>query len=157
MRRRRLGVARSPEAITRDLLLDTWYDVRAATSRIDELLADAISRAVGLEMTTAEVLMRLLRAPTRSMPTTELARDVSFSSGGFTKVVDRLEAQALVERRADASDRRVTHVALTRSGEARAKQAAATMALTLRRHVGRRLGSAGLRTLRDTVGPLLSP
>lgn len=146
---------RAPDAITRDLLLDTWYEVRAATTTVDELVAEAIERAVGLEMTTAEVLMRLLRAPRHSVPTTELARDVSFSSGGFTKVVDRLEGEGLVQRRPDIADRRVSLIALTSAGEASAKQAAATMTLTLRRHVGRPLGAAGLRTLSDVVRRLV--
>ena len=148
------------DRVTRDLLLDTWYGVRSATAAIDELVAEAIERAVGLETTTAEepreVVMRLLRAPTHAMPTTQLAHDVSFSSGGFTKVVDRLEAEGLIGRRPDADDRRMTHVALTPGGEAAAKHAAATMTLTLRRHVGRPLGAAGLRVLSDAMARLAS-
>jgi DNA-binding MarR family transcriptional regulator len=141
----------SSEAISRDVLLDTWYEVRSATTRVDALVAEAVERGVGLEMTTAEVLMRLLRAPTHAVPTTELAREVSFSSGGFTKVVDRLEGGGLVERRPDAADRRITYIVLTSSGEASARHAAAIMTLTLRRQVGRPLGAAGLRTLSEVM------
>ena len=47
----------------------------------------------------------------------ELQRKVLISSGGITYVVDRLEADGLVERRACPSDRRARYAALTSEGE----------------------------------------
>ena len=52
---------------------------------------------------------------------TRLVDEVSFSSGGFTKLADRLEADGLIERRDDPTDRRVRNAALTPEGERLAK------------------------------------
>ncbi|MCI0434050.1 MAG: MarR family transcriptional regulator [Gemmatimonadetes bacterium] len=47
----------------------------------------------------------------------EVQRKVLVSSGGITYLVDRLEAQGLVERRACQTDRRARYAALTAKGE----------------------------------------
>jgi len=48
----------------------------------------------------------------------EIGRRIQLTSGSITTAIDRLEARGLVERSADAGDRRVKKVALTRSGRA---------------------------------------
>src|SRR5437867_12894903 len=46
----------------------------------------------------------------------EIGRRIELTSGSITTAVDRLEARSLVERSADADDRRAKQVSLTRSG-----------------------------------------
>jgi MarR family 2-MHQ and catechol resistance regulon transcriptional repressor len=48
----------------------------------------------------------------------EIGRRIQLTSGSITTAIDRLEARGLVERSADATDRRAKKVALTRSGRA---------------------------------------
>ncbi len=48
----------------------------------------------------------------------EIGRRIELTSGSTTTAVDRLEARGLVERSADADDRRARKVSLTRSGRA---------------------------------------
>jgi MarR family transcriptional regulator, 2-MHQ and catechol-resistance regulon repressor len=48
----------------------------------------------------------------------EVQRKILASSGGVTYLVDRLEREGLVERRACPGDRRARYAALTRKGEA---------------------------------------
>jgi MarR family transcriptional regulator, 2-MHQ and catechol-resistance regulon repressor len=48
----------------------------------------------------------------------EVQRKILVSSGGVTYLVDRLEKQGLVERRACAEDRRARYAALTAAGTA---------------------------------------
>jgi MarR family 2-MHQ and catechol resistance regulon transcriptional repressor len=48
----------------------------------------------------------------------EIGRRIELTSGSITTAIDRLEARGLVERAADAEDRRAKQVALTRSGRA---------------------------------------
>ena len=48
---------------------------------------------------------------------TELMRATMLSSGGMTKRLDRMAEAGLVERRPDPTDRRGTHVTLTRRGK----------------------------------------
>jgi len=46
----------------------------------------------------------------------EIGRRIELTSGSITTAVDRLEARGLVERSADADDRRARQVSLTRNG-----------------------------------------
>src|SRR5882672_7225881 len=68
------------------------------------------------------VLMKAYRSMARhaqrSIAANEIGRRIQLTSGSITAAIDRLEARGLVERSADAGDRRVKKVALTRSGRA---------------------------------------
>ena len=139
---------------TRDLLLETWHDLREAVQRIDVLLWDAIETETGLGAAESEVLARLLNEPGHVMPMTRLADEVSFSSGGFTKLADRLEADGLIERRADPADRRVRNAALTHEGERLAKLVMALVTRGLRRQLLAPLGEDGVRTLATLLARL---
>src|SRR5207302_9194943 len=48
----------------------------------------------------------------------EIGRRIQLTSGSITTAIDRLEARGLVQRSADAGDRRVKKVALAPSGRA---------------------------------------
>jgi DNA-binding MarR family transcriptional regulator len=65
-----------------------------------------------------EVLLRLVRTPGHRLTMSQLAHEITFSTGGFTKLADRMEAAGLVVRVACPNDRRVTWMALTPAGEA---------------------------------------
>jgi MarR family 2-MHQ and catechol resistance regulon transcriptional repressor len=52
------------------------------------------------------------------MLVSELGRRINLTSGSITTAVDRLEDRGLVERSAQAEDRRARQVSLTRSGRA---------------------------------------
>ncbi|WP_240691996.1 hypothetical protein [Arthrobacter sp. CAU 1506] len=45
-----------------------------------------------------------------------VARETAFSTGGFTKIADRLTKRNLVQRNPCADDRRVTYLELTETG-----------------------------------------
>lgn len=49
---------------------------------------------------------------------TPLAQRLGHTTGGMTKILDRLESAGLVERRADPDDARAIRIALTARGEA---------------------------------------
>jgi DNA-binding MarR family transcriptional regulator len=70
-------------------------------------------------------LLQLAGAPYRMSPT-ELSEVVLRSSGGMTQILDRLESAGLVERSADASDRRKVVVGLTSEGLRTAERANAS-------------------------------
>jgi DNA-binding MarR family transcriptional regulator len=58
----------------------------------------------------------------------ELARDLGIDAGAMTRLIDRLVAKGLVERRRDAADRRVVQLALTPAGRRIAARLPATLA-----------------------------
>jgi DNA-binding MarR family transcriptional regulator len=85
------------------------------------LLVDAFQHRCldqfGLRFIDYSVLrvLHLSRAPYRMSPT-ELSEIVLRSSGGMTQILDRLEAEGLIARAADPSDRRKVLVGLTTGG-----------------------------------------
>jgi DNA-binding MarR family transcriptional regulator len=90
------------------------------------------------------------------MTMTRLAEAVSFSSGGFSRVADRLEAAGLVTRQPCAENRRSTWAVLTAEGRDVVGRAVEVHAEGLQRRVFDHLDARGaaqlaelLRTLRD--------
>jgi DNA-binding MarR family transcriptional regulator len=64
-----------------------------------------------------------------------------FSQPGFSRLVQRMEADGLLERRSDPDDRRATIVTTTRAGRKRFVLANAVYAAALRASFGRHLRS----------------
>lgn len=64
----------------------------------------------------------LVRIPEEGIPVTKLAAKARSDPGNASGVIDRLEREGLVERRAAAHDRRVVLVRLTAAGRQRVEQ-----------------------------------
>lgn len=75
-----------------------------------------LREACGLPLRSFEVLIRLARSPGRSLTASDLAKAVVLSSGGATRLVDRLERDGLIRRLPDERDRRIVRVAPTERG-----------------------------------------
>jgi len=74
----------------------------------------------GLSTQWFEALLRLARTPDHALRMSELANSMtSITPSGLTRLVDRLEAEGLVERRQCPSDRRGSFAVLTPEGLAR--------------------------------------
>ncbi|WP_284755517.1 MarR family transcriptional regulator [Arthrobacter sp. efr-133-R2A-120] len=76
----------------------------------------AVAAAFSLDPAETETLLRLTRSPERRMSMAALAREAAFSTGGFTKIADRLAKRDLVVRTPCADDRRVVYLELTAAG-----------------------------------------
>ncbi len=72
---------------------------------------------LGLSLAKLAALKALADAG-ESLPLTRLADRLSCVKSNITQLVDRLEADGLVERQSDPSDRRARLAVLTRSGQA---------------------------------------
>jgi DNA-binding MarR family transcriptional regulator len=81
-----------------------------------------VAAAFSLDPAEAETLLRLTRSPDNRMPMAALAREAAFSTGGFTKIADRLAKRGLVERAPCADDRRVVYLELSGAGAALADE-----------------------------------
>jgi DNA-binding MarR family transcriptional regulator len=66
-----------------------------------------------------EVLLRLARSPGGALRMADLAAQTSMSTSGMTRVIDRLERQSSVLRRACPSDRRGWFAEITEGGRSR--------------------------------------
>ena len=114
-------------------------------------LMGEIQQRFGLPPAQFDILVRLVRTPGHRMPMSELARQAALSSGGFTKVADRLESAGLITRVPSESDRRVTHATLTAAGRRLALRARAACAEILRESVLTPLGEERSRALADLM------
>ncbi|MEV2237719.1 MarR family transcriptional regulator [Micromonospora sp. NPDC049891] len=70
----------------------------------------------GLSPVEFEVLTRLTRSPDNQLRMTDLAAQTSLSTSGVTRVVDRMERDGLITRRACPSDRRSSYAVVTPAG-----------------------------------------
>jgi DNA-binding MarR family transcriptional regulator len=66
-----------------------------------------------------DVLLQLRRSPDGRLKMNEIAEAIVHSSGGTTRLVDRIEEAGLVARQSCPSDRRAIHVAITNAGNAK--------------------------------------
>ncbi len=130
-----------------DERLTTWGLVMEATARINRELERELQEALGIPLTFFEVLLRLGRTPGAGVALNALATQVSFSSGGFSRLVDRMEAQGLVQRRPCPSNRRSTLVALTETGRSTLDTAVEVHGRGLQRLLHDRLDADQLRVL----------
>jgi DNA-binding MarR family transcriptional regulator len=144
-----------------DELADAWKTVVRGYTHVTEMLTEQVERETGLPGVEFLALVWLLRgdsggrgATDVAVPLSKLARQVAFSSGGFTKVADRLEQAGLIKRQPSASDRRVTHAILTGAGRALAERAFAIYCEGIRELVVERLGQDGLKVLADHMARL---
>lgn len=110
---RRTGVPSCPfddeRILTFGLLLE-------AHARLTRLLDAELRASDDISLQTFEVLLRVARSPEGRVSMSELAEAVALTTGGVTRLADRLEGEGLVERCACPSDRRVVHLALTDHG-----------------------------------------
>ncbi|WP_093175302.1 MarR family winged helix-turn-helix transcriptional regulator [Sinosporangium album] len=83
--------------------------------------APAFAKA-GLSQIDFETLIRLARSPEQRLRMSDLAAQTNLSTSGVTRVVDRLEREGLVERRACLTDRRASYAHLTDAGCDRLKE-----------------------------------
>lgn len=140
-----------------DRELVTWWGlVVEAYGRTSPLLQVGPVDGVDLPGPWFEVLLRLLRTPGGQLTMTRLAHEVALTSGGFTKLADRMVAAGLIERQASVEDRRVSHAVLTAEGERVAENAQRLHVAALREHFLGPLGeeragqlAALMRVLRD--------
>ena len=94
--------------------------VHLRLARCRNLMMREMRRAVerwNLTMPQFDVLAELARAPQQGFTFVELSRLLLVTSGNLTGIIDRLEADGLVKREAEASDRRVTRMRLTAAGK----------------------------------------
>lgn len=137
-----------------DQLITWWGLVIEGYTATQVQLTTEIAERFDLAPASLDIVLRLLRSPDTRLPMTKLAGEAALSSGGFTKVADRLVAAGLIRREPSWTDRRVTYAVLTEYGRGVADQARRACAEILRRIVLDPLGadrSSGLAEIMRTL------
>jgi DNA-binding MarR family transcriptional regulator len=123
-----------------DDLIVQWHNVTSGVLRAQQRI-DRMVKESGVPAQWFAVLHALLLAPEHRLPMNALAHDLSMTSGGFTKLADRMAVEGLIDRRSSADDRRVVNARLTPKGLRTAERAA------------QRYQDALTEALLDVVGP----
>jgi DNA-binding MarR family transcriptional regulator len=99
-----------------DCRITTFGRLFETHAMLTHILEKELEAEMGLSMASYGVLLHVGRSPHGVRPMHELVNATAFTSGGVTRLVDRMQQQGLVERRPCPADRRVQYVALTETG-----------------------------------------
>jgi DNA-binding MarR family transcriptional regulator len=121
-----------------------------------------LARSLSLELETEcalplawfDVLLQLHKSPDGRLKMNQIADAIVHSTGGTTRLIDRLEEAGFVERQNCPSDRRAIHVAITASGEQKLTEALAVHLEYLDEALAKRLSDAERGTLASLLTKL---
>lgn len=111
-----------------DYAVELWGRVINGFEVTHRRIHGAIDQEFSLTEAEAQVLLDLHRQLEHRAPMAKLAQAASFSTGGFTKLADKLTKRGLVIRAACSDDRRVTFLEFTPEGSELAQQLTALTA-----------------------------
>jgi DNA-binding MarR family transcriptional regulator len=125
-----------------------------AHRRLDRAFNCSLEQACGISGPFFEVLLRVGRSPGGRLNMSELAQQLGLTSGGTTRLVDRMVAARLVERESCPSDRRVQWVVLSDTGERKLDEALAIHLDDLQRELFDRLEPGEIAVLERALDKL---
>src|SRR5580693_318354 len=91
--------------------------------QLTESLGRELEQSVGIPMVFFDVLIHVGAAPEGRLTMSRLSTDVALTTGGVTRLVDRMVDAGLVARQNCPNDRRSVHVILTPEGQATLQRA----------------------------------
>jgi MarR family 2-MHQ and catechol resistance regulon transcriptional repressor len=116
-----------------DRLITTFGRLVEAQSSLGRQVGHELEQKCGISHTTFEVLLRISRAEGGQLSMSSLAQQVALTTGGITRLLDRMIEAGLVQRVPCPTDRRVAFAALTAAGEKTLNDALQVHAANLRR------------------------
>lgn len=132
-RREPAEISTAKDAADHGLIL-AFGRLLGAANRLEYILGRAIEQECGISHLMFEVLLILGRAGGPGLSMGAIGREQVLTTGGVTRLVDRMEAAGLVERAEDPDDRRGRMVRLTPQGEQVAIRAARVHVENIRRY-----------------------
>jgi len=101
-----------------DPLVTTFGRLLEATHRLEDRVGRDLEATHDLQLTWFEVLLRLSRSPDGMLTMGELSEQLTLTTGGVTRLIDRISEAGYVQRRPCPTDRRVLYAAITPAGRA---------------------------------------
>jgi DNA-binding MarR family transcriptional regulator len=140
-----------------DAELRAWQAFLHAHHQVVRSLDAELRAEHDLPLNGYDVLLRLARAPRRSLRMTDLAERVMMSPSGLTRVVDRLVEAGLVRRERSSGDARVMLASLSDEGRRVVRRAARTHLRGIREHFTGQLTGAQLREVAAALETIAGP
>ena len=116
----------APAASLSESETQAWVGLLHAHATLVKQLDAELMAAHGLSLSAFEVLWRVASAPEGRLRMSELANLVLLSPSGLSRLVDRLEADGMIERVACPTDGRAIHATITELGRSRLSESQAT-------------------------------
>lgn len=111
------GKITTAEQAANDRLVLTFGWLQGAANRLEYILGRAIEEECGISHLMFEVLLIVGRAGGSGIPMRAIAQERVLTTGGVTRLMDRMEEAGLVARDENPGDRRGRLVSLTPFGE----------------------------------------
>ncbi|NUR03583.1 MAG: MarR family transcriptional regulator [Streptomyces sp.] len=135
------------------LVRDFGLLIKSAT-RLEQRIDSALRQECGISHTMLEVLIRLCRRPGEEVSQRQLADDLTLTSSGTTRLIDRMEDAGLVRRVPSAEDRRVALVEPTSDGRTAFLRAAAVHAQVVEKYFVKPLTADDYTQLTGALGEI---
>jgi MarR family 2-MHQ and catechol resistance regulon transcriptional repressor len=132
----------------------TFGLLHEAHRRLDRAFSCSLEQSCGISGPFFEVLLRVGRSPGGRLNMTELTCQLGLTSGGTTRLVDRVVAAGLVARESCPSDRRVQWVVLSVAGERKLDEALAVHLADLQHEMFDRLEPGEITVLERALDKL---
>jgi DNA-binding MarR family transcriptional regulator len=129
--------------------------LRAAT-HLEQRINTAMRAEAGIGHVMFEVLIHLCRDPDERVSQRALGRNLVLTSGGITRLIDRMEEAGLVRRVPSPDDRRVTLVEATPEGEKTFLHAVDVHARIVERYVVAPVAADDRRRLTVALGQIIT-
>jgi DNA-binding MarR family transcriptional regulator len=101
-------------------LRDCWRALESSSMAVRTRIRQRLQTETGLPAGWPDVLVLLAGAPGHRQPMRVAARHTGLTSGGFTKLADRMQQAGLITRDHATDDRRVIYLTLTSHGAQKA-------------------------------------
>jgi DNA-binding MarR family transcriptional regulator len=122
---------------------------------LTDTLGRELEQSVGIPLVFFDVLIHVGAAPDGRLTMSRLSNEVALTTGGVTRLVDRMAEAGLVARQNCPSDRRSVHVVLTPDGRAMLERAVAAHIDGIDRHLMAHLEDADRAALEAVLRKLL--
>jgi DNA-binding MarR family transcriptional regulator len=145
-----------PRALTdADERMQAWALLLQSHSVLTDVLNRELEEAGLVPLTWYEVLLQLYSAPDGRLPMRRLADSVLLSKSGITRLVDRMAAEGLLERRPCTEDRRVIYAAITDRGRTLFRKAGPVHRRGINRHFSAHITDAEARAVKSALSKVL--
>jgi len=137
--------------------LDAWSALVAVYQSVLHDVVRALENDAGLDSGVFSALAYLARAEPAGRLRLSVLQELMhprYSQPGLSRLVQRMEADGLVERRSDPDDGRATVLVMTRAGRARFAKADAVYTAALRDEFGRHLTAGQAQALEAALRPI---
>ncbi|MFF4357474.1 MarR family winged helix-turn-helix transcriptional regulator [Streptomyces sp. NPDC001604] len=135
------------------LVRDFGLLIKSAT-RLEQRIDSALRQECGISHTMLEVLIRLCRRPGEEVSQRQLADDLTLTSSGTTRLIDRMEDAGLVRRIPSTEDRRVALVEPTPDGRTAFLRAAGVHAQVVEKYFVKPLTADDYTQLTAALGEI---